>query len=439
MGWPSRTRSAALACAGSLSLLAAWAAAGAQSAPEEAGGAPVFDERALRRILSMSPLPEPPPDPTNEVADDPRAARLGQRLFFDARLSASGARSCASCHDPARAFSDGEVLALGEGRGMRNTPAIWNLAYARWLFWDGRSDTLWGQALQPIENPIELAGSRTAVVLTLARDAELRAEYEALFGPLPDSEGLPERAHPGDSETPAGREAERAWQALAPEARSAIDAAFANVGKAIAAYERKLVSRRARFDVFVEGLREDSPEKRAALSPSEQRGLHLFVGRADCRRCHSGPNFTDGEFHDLMLPPAAGDPAIDRGRWDGLARARSDPFGAAGPHSAAPEGDAALRTRSSTAGPDLVGQFKTPSLRNVALTAPYMHAGQFAELSDVLHYYDTLEGAQPSGHHQETVLAPLALDPGERADLEAFLRALSDVDLDPALLAPPAE
>ncbi len=396
-----------------------------------------FTESEIRRLLQHSPLEGPPPDPTNCVADDPRAARLGQRLFFDKRLSANGELSCATCHSPEKSLSDGKQLAEGIGRAKRHAPSLWNVAWQRWFFWDGRIDTLWGQAMQPLEDPNELGSSRTMLARTLASDSEMRAEFEALFGALPpqlEAATLPDQARPvpGDVSHPHAR----AWEALGAERRAAVESVAVDALKTIAAYERRLVSRGSPFDVFVEGLRESDATKISALSPAAQRGAKLFVGRADCRSCHSGPLFSDGEFHDLMLPPLGGGRPSDAGRYAGIERLLVDPLRSAGPFSDAPEGERARTLERLARGPETYAQLRTPSLRNVARTAPYMHQGQFATLHDVLHFYSTLEGQVPTGHHEETVLKPLQLTPEEQADLEAFLESLTDESLDPALLAP---
>ena len=396
-----------------------------------------FSASERRRILRHSPLPPTPPDPGNRFSEDPRAARLGQRLFFDPRLSADGTVSCVTCHDPKKAFTDGREVAQGIGPGTRNTMGIWNASHQRWFFWDGRTDSLWSQALKPIESDVELDGNRLRTVHLIAGDDRLRAAYEDIFGRLPDFNDrtrFPADARPIPDAPEDPRH--RAWIAMTDADRATVNGVFANVGKAIAAYERLLVSRRASFDVFVEGLREDDRVKMAALSPSAQRGLKLFIGEANCRLCHTGPLFSDGEFHSIGVPPRDGALPQDPGRYLGADLVRKDPFRASGAYSDEPDGAAARRTQSLASGPDTWGQFKTPSLRNVELTAPYMHEGQFATLEDVLHYYSTLEGAVQLDHHQEQILVPLNLDVGELADLLAFLESLTDVSLDPSLLAP---
>jgi cytochrome c peroxidase len=368
------------------------------------------------------------------VADDPRAALLGRFLFFDPRLSADGTRSCATCHDPRRGFADGRPLPAGAGSEGRHTPSLWNVAYNRWYFWDGRADSLWAQALEPLERADELGGSRLQVARRVHDDPLLRRAYETVFGPLPDLRRLPARGGPR-SDDPAQV---ATWEALTEAERSAVDGVFVNVGKALGAYERRLVSRRAPFDVFVEGLRRADEGQLAALSPAARRGLRLFIGRAECHLCHGGPNFTDGEFHDTGVPSRSPGAPGDAGRRAGIRLLRASPFNALSRWSDDPAGPAAERLEFLADGPETWGQWKTPSLRNVARTAPYMHQGQLRTLEQVLEHYSTLRGATLGGHHRETVLRPLALTLDETTDLIAFLESLTDEEIDPALKSAPA-
>ena len=411
--------------------------------PEASPGEPVdFSDAERRRIATLTGLGPPPADETNAVYEHPLAARLGQRLFFDTRVSADGSRSCASCHDPQQGFADGlPVSETLDGTGVltRNTPSLWNVAYNRWFFWDGRADSIWSQALKPTEAEVELGGDRTAVAHLIAADATLRAEYEAVFGPLPpleQADRFPPHARPAeDPEHPHAA----AWSAMDDDDREAVDRVFANFGKALAAYQRGLVSRRSRFDTFAEGLAEDDPVKLAALSPGEQRGLAIFAGKGRCRMCHAGPNFSDGEFHGTGVAPLGGGDLFDAARYEGVKQLQRDPFNALGRFSDDRDGPRAQQVRTLATGPETWGEFKTPSLRNVARSAPYMHQGQFATLAEVVRFYSTLEGSAPPGHHQEQVLIPLALSEAEQADLVAFLEALTDESVDPSLLGPPAE
>jgi cytochrome c peroxidase len=397
-----------------------------------------FSDAERIRILQHSPLPPAPADPTNRVADDPAAARLGQHLFFDPRLSGNGQVSCATCHDPARAFTDGRPIAVGLEEARRNTPSIWNAAHQRWLFWDGRADSLWAQALSPIEDDKEMRGSRLRVARLVHEDPLLRELYAAVFGPLPgllQVPGLPDDAKPIPASPQDARHA--AWMAISEADRDAVNQVWADVGKAIAAYERRLIAGRAPFDIFAEGLREGDATKLEALSPAAQRGLRLFIGRANCRLCHSGPNFSDGEFHNIGMPDRRGGIGRDSGRYAGLEHLAADPFNAAGPYSDHRSGEAAERTRATIRPPETWGQFKTPSLRNVTLTAPYMHQGQMTSLREVLSFYSTLEDAVQAGHHRESILVPLNLSEEETSDLIAFLESLADTTGPQELLRAP--
>ncbi|MDG1050049.1 MAG: hypothetical protein P8R46_07565, partial [Planctomycetota bacterium] len=237
---------------------------------------------------------------------------------------------------------------------------------------------------------------------------------------------------------PTAPAAVRAWDALSDDQRSAIDEVFVHAGKAMAAYQRLLVRGDAPFDRFVEGLREDDAEKVESLSPQAQRGLAMFIGKANCVLCHSGPNFTDGEFHNNALPTLHGGEARDPGRFDGAKVVAASPFNAGGPHSDDPGGPAALRVRQLRQSSEAWGEFRTPSLRNLANRAPFMHQGQFGSLEGVIEFYSELEGATGRGHHQEQVLVALRLTTAEKADLRVFLGALEGAQADLGLLSPPS-
>lgn len=399
-------------------------------------GAPATDEsptltaEEIRRILSLGPLPDaPPPDPTNRVADDPRAAALGHRLFFERALSQTGTVSCAFCHDPAIAFTDGVAVAAGIGGLDRHTPTVQNVAWHRWFFWDGRADTLWGQALDPLEDPLEHGFDRISVLRVVRDDPLLRRNYEEVFGPLPDLDrpGIPRAARPKRPK-PAGDHRDPrviAWNAMATEDRREISAAYANIGKALAAYQRRLRSGESPFDRFARALRDGDAAGLSALSPAARRGLALFIGDAGCRNCHSGVLLSDSEFHSTGVPPLGGGPLRDPGRFRGIERLRAGEFTASGPFSDDPDGPRAALSRGVVHDPSLWGAFRTPSLRGVADTAPYMHEGQFETLREVLRHYNTLEGAVLPSHHQETVLRPLDLPDDRLEDLIAFLESLT--------------
>jgi cytochrome c peroxidase len=356
---------------------------------------------------------QPRPDPTNRHADDVAAAQLGQRLFFDRRLSANGAVACASCHDPAREFQDGLPLAKGLGTTARRTMPIAGTAASPWLFWDGRKDSLWSQALGPLESGVE-HGSNRIRIARLAAQA-YRGPYERVFGPLPDLDGLPADA------TPAGTgDLWEAWQRIPPGQQDAVNRVFANVGKAIEAYERRLRPGETRFDRYVDAVeRGDADGAAGLLTRGEEAGLRLFVGKARCTRCHNGPELTNHDFANVGVPPAPG-AAPDPGRHGGAGEVLQDEFNCLGRYSdAAPE--ACRELRSMHSGPQTRGQFKVPSLRGVAGRAPYMHAGQLRTLAEVIAHYDRA----PAAATGESEIAQLGLDARERRELEEFLGALS--------------
>jgi cytochrome c peroxidase len=297
-------------------------------------------DAAWRRVFKRAVDPPSPPD--NPLTPD-RVA-LGAVLFADTRLSGAN-RSCASCHIPARAFSDGRRRPIGlSGRPLpRNTPSLFNLAWGKDYFWDGRAPSLEAQVVVPIEADEEMRGDWPTILDRLGTDADLVKQFRAAF----PGEPSPSRA---------------------------------TVVKALAAYVRSLVSPPTRFDAWVEG-------EAGALSDAERRGFRLFVGKGACVLCHGGWRFTDDRFHDVGLR------SKDAGR------------------GAVKGGTPGLRA------------FKTPGLRELTRTAPYMHDGSLATLDAVIRHYNGGFVARPSLATQ--LNRGLRLKARERADLLAYLRTLS--------------
>jgi cytochrome c peroxidase len=380
------------------------------------------EQKERLRELWLGSLTPPVPDPTNRFAGDARAARLGAKLFHDRRLSRGGAVSCSSCHRPELGFTDGLAVARGLAGGTRSAPSIVASAYATSYYWDGRRDSQWAQALSPLESAHEMGTTRGAVLALVAR--HYRSEYETIFGPLPRME----RDALAAAGSPLGSpEARRAFQNLGQSEQDAVNRAFANVGKAIAAYERTLTFAPSRFDRYLSHLlRGNHLLAHLALTSDERAGLALFTGRANCTLCHRGPLLTGHEFFSLGLPFGASGP--DAGRAGAFELLRQDPFNCLGRYSdAKPEACDELRFLAE----DKLGflaNFKTPSLRNVARTAPYMHAGQFATLQQVVDHYSRAPRV-PSPQH--TDLQPLNLSEEEQAQLVAFLGTLTSEVLDP--------
>jgi cytochrome c peroxidase len=367
-----------------------------------------------QELAAMELRPEDrPPSPTNHVADDRGAADLGRRLFFDKRMSADGEVACVSCHDPSAGFSDSRRVSIGVfGReGRRHSMPITAVAFQRSLLWDGHADSLWSQPLKAIENEREMDGSRVEVARLMAGD--YRADYEALFGPLPDLEGLPARARPGLPE----------WDLMTAEQKDQVQRVFANVGKAIEAYERLLLCADTRFDRWARG---------EVLLDAEERSGAAKLLRKGCTRCHGGPSFSDGKFHNIGI--GSGDAEPDVGRAAAAAELLADPFNGAGAYSDDPAaGQRMLDALADETG--TLGAFRTPSLRGVGQRRFLGHRGHREDLAGFLDdIYDT-PGLQESAVGE---LDPQVLDVNVDGadDLIAFLRTLDCPPPPPELLEP---
>jgi cytochrome c peroxidase len=281
--------------------------------------------------------------------DNPLTAakiELGELLYFDGRLSSDGTVSCATCHHPSKGFTD--QLAFSKGvdgqEGGRSAPTVVNTAFGFFQFWDGRAPTLEAQAGGPIENPIEMASSHELAVKTVSGIKGYAPYFEKAFG---------------DSAVTIDR-----------------------ITKAIASYERTVLSGNSAWDRYVDG-------DKKAMSESAIRGLELFEGKANCTRCHAGWNLADGIFHNLGVGMDAAKP--DLGRHD-VTKKDEDK-----------------------------GAFKTPTLRDIQRTAPYMHDGSVATLEEVIDLY--VRGGEKN-EHLDVKMVALELSDEEKKDLLAFLKSL---------------
>jgi cytochrome c peroxidase len=372
-------------------------------------------EKATIASMSLAALPPLPPDPTNKYADDPAAAAFGATLFFDQRMSSDGVVSCGTCHLIDRQFQDDLPRGKGIGTTDRRTMPLAGVAWGPWFFWDGRRDSLWSQALTPLENRREHGGTRTLYAHFVAENFNER--YQRIFGSLPDLSTIPKHAGP------LGTDPEKAaWASISPEQQEGVNRVFSNLGKAIAAFERSIVPEETRFDRFAKALADDKePEGDAVFTDEEIAGLKLFIGKANCSTCHTGPRLTDDSFHNTGVPVVPGLPE-DLGRAGGVKEVVADPFNCLGKFSdAGPEACGELRFAVKH-DPRLTRAYKPPSLRGAATRPPYMHAGQFATLEEVVDHYSRAPAA-PSG---ETELHPLTLSGRERQQLIAFLKTLSN-------------
>lgn len=363
-----------------------------------------FDPQEVRRIVSHGPWPQPVlRDPSNRASGDPGAIALGQRLFFDARLSASGAVACSTCHVPSRAWTDGRARAVGLAEVDRNTPSLVNAGLGRWFGWDGGADSIWSQGLRAMLDPREMGASPGHVAGVIRADPALACMHDSVFGAGPVTRD---------------------------DTQVMVDAS-----KSIAAFVATLQSGRTPFDEFRDALARGDRAAAARYPVAAQRGAKIFAGKGNCSVCHFGPNFTNGEFHEVGVPYALGAGRVDPGRHGGIKRVQADPFNLAGKFNDDASGASATKTRHVEMQHANFGQFKVPSLRNVALTAPYMHDGRLATLRDVVRHYSELD-MERIHVHGEQLLRPLQLTPGESEDLVAFLESLSDPGAGTAAAAP---
>ena len=400
----------------------------------------------LKRLYISKPLAAPA-SPSNRVADNPQAAQLGEKLFFDTRLSLHNDFSCATCHRPDYAFTDRRSRAAGMGRAMRNTPTLVGSANYKWHYWDGRSDSLWAQALIPLESADEMGGSRVAILRTIMDDPEYAEHYQQLFGDLPATTTLaklPQHAGPlGDLTT------RTAWYQLSEKTRHQINIFYANIGKVLAAYERTLQLQPTRFDRYAAELLKAATASRTrpvvfsshVMTESEIHGVKLYLNdkKTNCRNCHNGRSFSNSKFYDINTAKLDGK-SVDYGRALGLDAARHDPFNCLGKYSDLSDNKKEKVCRLSKLGDEkdntlMVGAFKTPSLRGLVHTAPYFHNGRLETLEGVLQYYsEEAHRLEKTGIHnkkiiqakQEHAVEPLQLTRLENRALLAFLLALSN-------------
>ena len=363
--------------------------------------------------LSLANLPTKPSDPSNRFAQNPEAAQFGQALFFDKRLSREGSISCASCHQPDKAFTDGLALTHGLGVGKRNAPSLYGAAYQTWFFWDGRKDSLWSQALAPLEDEHEHGLTRTDLLKIVFSDPQYRNQYQHIF-----------QLEPLDTNTlvsakPSGTVAEiRAWNALSGQERQQIDRHFSNIGKALAAYVGTLPIQPTRLDKYISAKQTGSSQ--TILSQQELEGLRLFISpKAQCINCHSGALLTNQSFHNI----GTSTPKQDSGRAAVLDELRLDRFNCLGTFSDAKSDTCHELKFLQRSRHQSYGAYKTPSLRNVSKTAPYFHDGRFNSLETVLDYYVTASHKTNAGIH----LSPLSLSSDEKQQLLAFLKALDAI------------
>ncbi|MFT5444924.1 MAG: cytochrome c peroxidase [Gammaproteobacteria bacterium] len=364
---------------------------GLHAQPVPSGIELTAEEHAM--VLTHGPWPVPKrPDASNRWSGHTGAARLGRSLFFDVSLSPDRRFSCASCHVASTAFT--EIRARSAGRSLlpRNTPTVVGLAGARWFGWDGGNDSLWAQSIRPMVASDEMNATADDLRRTIAGSPRLSCEFEQAFERGP--------ARMGDDEL------------------------LVTVGKALAAYQEGLTFGRSAFDQFRDALASGDEQAMDAYPPAARRGLKLFVGHGRCSLCHFGPAFTNGEFDSVGIVHFLGKGKVDKGRFGGIEHLRATPFNRLGRFNDDPQRAPGTATRHVGAHPRTFGQFKVPSLRNVAQTAPYMHAGSHPSLESVVRHYNDID-VERLHADGALILRPLGLSASDAAALVAFLRSLS--------------
>lgn len=357
-------------------------------------------------------------DATNRVVDNKSAAILGKSIFFDKRFSSNQKISCASCHQPALYFTDGLKTAKGIEPTSRNTPTIVNASESHWFFHDGRSDSLWSQALGPLENIKEHGGNRSLYAHTVFNDPKLKQLYEKVFHKLPDLSNhnkYPLNAAPINN-TPLIN----TWEKMHQKDRELITTVFVNIGKSIAAYEQFLKPGSSRVDNYIKNLVSSNHSNlNKILSTNEANGLRLFIGKANCTICHIGPTFSDSEFHNIATVGIENKP-YDWGRYNGAKEVLKSEFNCKSKYNDSKDTKCDELKYISIDAHETMASFKTPSLRNVSKTAPYMHDGQFADLASVMVHYDDADKLVLGNKD----LLAVELSKQNQSDLVAFLNAL---------------
>jgi len=331
-----------------------------------------FTESEVRAILSHGPWPTPiGTDPSNRASGRRAAVELGERLFFDTRLSADGRFSCGTCHVPERNWTDNRVRGVAAAEVERNTPTLMNARLGRWYGWDGGADSLWSQSIRPILDRRELGATPRQVADLMRKDEELSCRYRRTFGAPPS---------PIDDEE-----------------------VLVNVGKILAAFQETFETPPTPFDRFRNALARGEPLPAGLYSEAAQRGLKVFVGKGSCSSCHTGPNFTSGEFRNNGF-------SAEAGRLEGVKAVQASRFNLLSRYN-----DQAQKQLHPMQAPE-AGAFKVPTLRHLMLTAPYGHDGKRDTLAEVVRHYSE-KGSM--------ALPALKLTAAEQTDLVVFLESVS--------------
>jgi cytochrome c peroxidase len=402
-----------------------------------------------KEIIKTLIYTDPDDDPTSNYDQSSAAATLGQQFFWDTQFSggiliqgnrtasyavptvavttAPGLVNCVTCHNPNYGWADNTSkpndVSLGANFTSRNAQTILNSVRGSYFLWDGASDTPWGLVRAPIENAPHNF-HRMGVAYIICHSATYTASYTTVFGSAPTC------TDSGTAPSSTNFYGKSLYTATVIS-NGNVDRIFANFSKAIAAYERLIVSKNSAFDQWAAG-------NENAMTAQQKRGLKIFIGKGNCVRCHSGPNFSDGSFHNLGVPQVGGfSNGLDQGRYDGIATLVTGVGATLNTSSSASisynDGPSTDRVTGLSATSTNIGQFKVPTLRSVNKTAPYFHNGTVVSLWDVVNFYNFSGGAGNFPGTKDGILTTRNMTNNEMEDLVAFLQALEGESLPTSL------
>lgn len=329
------------------------------------------------------------------------STNVGRKIFFDKRISKNGDKSCASCHQPNRLWTDGLQKPIN---GMFNTPTLIGANRLKWLFWDGRVIGLANQAIHPMKNINELGIDSRKLLYLMANEQEYNTAYRRQFGKLPDIECISNNEDLCENQLKVFQK---------------------NTGKLVASFVASIPIPHTKFDTFLMDLQKGA--KQSTFTTQNISGLRLFVEKGNCAACHNGNNLTDGQFHNVLVSETIGPGVFMPGRYLGLQTAKSSSdteyLGLDAFETFARAEISRARFDSS-----LYGAFKTPTLRGLSCTSPYMHNGKFSTLKDVLKHYSSFEDVISPEHHDDPLTKPRNFNEFEIKDLLSFLLTLSPTE-----------
>ncbi|MBL8033957.1 MAG: hypothetical protein JNJ69_09665 [Leptospiraceae bacterium] len=434
-------------------LIAALCAAMALGACATQDDADVLFSDTEKEIIKTLVYSSPSGDATNAYINNSAAAALGQKFFFDVQFSGAvvvqGNRtssfavgtektiSCATCHDSDFGFADKiskpNDVSLGANFTTRNAPTVLNTSFNTYSLWDGSADSVWSLNRAPIEGaPHNFHRYAVAYIIcnsnTVAR-GDYRNQHDTIFVGAAGANST--TAVCGSLSiaqlTSANQYGKTAYSGLSATNQGHVDRIFANFSKAIGAYEHQLVSKNSAFDQWASG-------NENAMTVSQKRGLKIFITKGNCVRCHSGPNFADGSFHNLGVPQVGGlSGSNDQGRYSGISTLVSGSNATFNTVSAYNDSPSTDRVTGLVATDADIGKFKTPTLRSVNKTPPYFHNGTFASLWDVVNFYNFAGNGGNFPGTKDTRLTTRRMSNEEMEDLVNFLKALEGEALSSSL------